>query len=90
MAPRLLPMASVCLGLGVLGGLISLRYHAGSDRMVPPAEPADRLSIAVRPAEEMADGATPLDDVMLVVLVLGLVACAVFVWLNLGRLMANG
>jgi hypothetical protein len=91
MAPRFLTAASVCLGIGVLAGLISLRtYHPGSDRMAPPLEPTDRLPAAVRPAEEMADGATRLDDVMLVVLVLGLVACAVFVWLNLGRLMAYG
>ena len=89
-AHRFLTTASICLGIGMLAGLISLRaYHPSDDPIAASPQRANRLPIAVCPPEE-ATAATRLDDVMLVVLVVGLGACAAFVWMNLGRLMANG
>ena len=89
--PRFLTAASVCLGIAMLAGLISLRpYHADDERFAPTRRPTDHVPIAVQPPEDLGTRATLLDDLMLGALIVALAACAVFVWLNLPRFMATG
>ena len=86
-----LRITAACLGVGLLAGLISLRtFHASHDRVAPTPEFTDEPPLAATSPDDFAAGATRLDDIMLAALVVGLVACAVFVWLNLPPLMADG
>lgn len=66
---------------------IALPEAGGNVRIaVPPID----LPIAIAPAEEIVATASLLDDVMLVLLVVTLVACAAFVWTTLPRFLATG
>jgi hypothetical protein len=80
----------VCLGVVAFAGLISLRTHYPAEETPdPPEYGIEEVRPVTRP-EDAAPASTRLDDLMLVTLVMGLVACAVFVWLNLPRFVATG
>jgi hypothetical protein len=91
LAAPTLRITAACLGVGLLAGLISLRtYHASHDHVVATPDFKDDPPLAATSTEDFAAVATRLDDLMLAALLVGLVACAVFVWLSLPRLMADG
>jgi len=86
-----LRITAAFLGVGLLAGLISVRaYHASHERAVPTSELTRDPRVEVTSPDDLAAGATRLDDLMLAALIVGLAACAVFVWLTLPRLMADG
>jgi hypothetical protein len=88
--PSIPGTAWICLGVGLFAGLISLRaHHAGTHPTLPLPDYTEKVRPAVT-AKEVAPVSTLLDDIMLAALVVGLVACAVFIWVNLPRLMAIG
>jgi hypothetical protein len=77
-------------------GLMSVSVYRPEAGIALP-EPARDLPIAIPPpamaippAEEAVARVTLFDDLMLGVLIVGLVACAVFVWINLPRFLATG